>query len=115
MTDETLPRILDEERSLDSNAVRRLAFFMSELSEKCWYAGWMQGTETDLWHHVSHGPGEWGMGETVDASECAQLRELHEACGGWVVWDDGVGERFVTTSEWCERLSAGKAPRGHRG
>jgi hypothetical protein len=35
-----------------------------------------------------------------------RLRELHEACGGWIYWKGDVGpddgETFATTEEWRE-------------
>lgn len=50
----------------------RLASLMSDLSEDCWCAGWLSGTEFALWELANAGGGLWGMG-VVTATDAARL------------------------------------------
>ena len=85
---------------------RGLASLMSEISERCYCAGWMTGLERALWSMLDSEDRSYGQDE-VTADEARQLRELSEACGGWIVWRDPDGETFVTLAEWRETLRAG--------
>ena len=80
---------------------------MSAISERCWHAEWLDGTEFVLWKAVTGGPLRWGQGE-VSAEDIALLRRLSEAAGGWIVWDDERGETFLPMSEWLQ-LYEGRA------
>jgi hypothetical protein len=79
----------------------RLRQAMSELSEECWCAGWLMGTEFSLWRFVQNGPGEWGQG-VIKQSDIDELKFLAEVCKGWYVWDNANGETFVPTMKWLE-------------
>ena len=83
-----------------------LARLMSELSERAFFAGWMDGLEYELWTAVQNGPRTYGQ-ITVDAHTIAQLRELSARCGGGVRFGDSEQE-FVPLAEW-ERLYAARA------
>jgi hypothetical protein len=77
-----------------------LASYMSELSEECYCAGWLIGLEFSLWKAMNTGKGSGGFG-CLREFELAHLRELSEACGGWIVWGKD-GEEFVPLEEWKE-------------
>lgn len=90
-------------KDLDA-AARRLADFMSELSEAAYYAGWEDGLEYALWLAVVEGPREYGRLSITEA-QIEQLRELAAACDGWIVFDDVTEETWVPAKEWEERFS----------
>lgn len=98
-------------------AARALELAMSEISERCYCAGWMSGLEVSLWEMVHH-PDQRGYGMcTKEDVDTELLGALSDAAGGWVTWRDvpwtddrGVehptgpasGARFLTFSEWQE-------------
>src|SRR4051794_36791517 len=89
-------------RNLEPEA-HELAQYMSDLSEDAWYAGWTDGLEFALWDAVINGPREYGrlaiMNEHIE-----QLRQLANAAGGWIVFDDDEEETFIPMEEWSNRF-----------
>ena len=72
---------------------------MGDLSEYHWCVGWLTGTEYFLWSAVeSNQPTAWGMDE-LRQGDIDNLRMLRELAGGWWVWDDEVGQKFVGRDE----------------
>lgn len=100
-------------RSVDPKAAFELACLMSSISEDYYCAGWLIGLEYVLWDMVGGADRGFGLGEVTER-EVAELRRLHEACGGWWAWDgDGAdsGEKFLTAEEWEMHLkTASKRP-----
>ena len=86
---------------------RALCDFMSDLSEEAWCAGWMEGLEFELWRAVVEEPFSYGRLE-LNATHVEHLRQLSEACGGWIVFDDGQEETFVSMDRW-KSIYAGRA------
>ena len=86
-----------------------LAGFMSELSERCWYAGWMADTEYALWAIVNNAESDdWGPWDSVTKLDCFTLGQLSAKCNGWIAWDDNKGEVFVSMAEWLEMYKTHK-------
>ena len=100
--------------SLDPDAAAALADYMSELSEDCWAAGWLSGCEFSLWRMATQPDNvhSWGMG-SVFSEDVQRLRELSEKCGGWIVWDDTPGEKWVSLSDWAPKFAAYEAELAH--
>ena len=97
--------------ALDREAALALRSLMSELSERCWCARWMEGTENFLWEAASGvrcgehpSPVEWGWG-SVGGPDIARLHALHVASGGWWHFDDSGAKLFVVIADW-ERMCA---------
>ncbi len=86
-------------KNVVSMAEWELAELMGDISEDCYCAGWMMGLEHALWAMVLGGPREYGMGEVTE-EQVARLKQLSDACGGWIVWSEGDGETFVPLEEW---------------
>jgi hypothetical protein len=78
---------------------KQLADYISDLSEQAYYAGWMAGLEYILWNAVIDGPRKYGRLE-ITVEHIAKLKELSDACGGWIMFDDEKGETFVPLDEW---------------
>lgn len=106
-----------------SSAAQRLAQAISDLSEDCWCAGWLDDCEHVLWEMLGiTEPREWGMGY-VTPEDAAKLKALSDEAGGWVYWhvplrDDGMppedrwlstGPRFVAMADWLDRHGWRKA------
>ena len=91
-----------------------LRYFMQELSERYYCAGWRVGLEYDLWALVCGGIRAMGLEEPNEA-EIIELRRLSEAAGGWWKWDAERGTIFLTLEEWGAHwiVSNGGANRGN--
>lgn len=87
---------------MDSIVARRLlGERMSDISERCWYAGWMLGTEYTLWQAVVEGPMAWGH-DVITEEDIAVLKALADQADGWIMFDD-IGpqdELFIPKEEW---------------
>jgi hypothetical protein len=78
---------------------KQLADYMSDLSERAYCASWMVGLEYVLWSAVIDCPRKYGRLDITD-EHIAKLKELSDACGGWIMFDDKKGETFVPLGEW---------------
>lgn len=72
--------------------IKTLAVCMSDISEACWCAGWLNFMEEVLpglcAEAVSTGePVAWGQGH-IDVSEARLMIALAESCGRWATYDD---------------------------
>jgi hypothetical protein len=82
----------------------KLYQLMSDISEDCWFAGWMMGNEYAIWECMHSGDLRYGFTEMDDAL-LNQVRELGKQLQGWIVWDDASGDvAFVNVTEWMGRL-----------
>ena len=81
---------------------RALYDYMSYLSEECYCAGWMDGTEAACWEAMRDGDTWWGMGY-IAPYQARELKRLSDAAGGWWHWPPGICvglPQFVTIPEW---------------
>ena len=79
-----------------------LAEFMSDISERAYYAGWMKGLEHALWAAVTGGNRHYGH-HVISESELSKLRELSQICEGWIRFDEEHEEVFASISDWREK------------
>lgn len=99
---------------------RALYELMSEISEGCYFAGWLSGNEYTLWEMVAEPSADrrYGMDE-VSERDIQQMREISADIGGWIEWRDDeqglpVGEwgpYFISMSDWLEKFANDKAAR----
>lgn len=97
-----------------------LAMLMSDISEECWFAGWMAGNEYALWDAIQEG-GERGYGVAAITDEQAErLKALSDEVGAWPVWEDEVPDddsidglylRWIPLGEWREHIAERRARR----
>jgi len=99
-------------RDLPPNALE-LADYMSELSEAAYSAGWMSDLEYALWQAVLDGPRKYGHLTITDA-HISRLKSLAARAGGWIVFDDELGESLVPTDTWARMFHAWSAGAGGR-
>jgi len=106
-------------KELDFNEKQReLCATMSDISEACYFAGWMSGLEFAIWGAMQDGDLRYGTGE-MDAEQLERCRTLAKELDGWVIWfDDDYdesmpveewGPRFVSMSEWLKIYDGDRA------
>lgn len=90
---------------------------MSEISEECYCAGWMNGNEFRLWRAVIDPTDDrwYGMAE-IEVAQVERLRALSTGIGGWIVWFDDQddpdlppaqwGPRYVPMADWLKQYEA---------
>jgi hypothetical protein len=107
-----------EDAAREPSSARALRDAMSEISERCWCAGWMRNVELFLWAMLEGAPRDYGLG-TVTEQELANLRHLSERAGGWCRWsdedadetfDEDADETFVAIDSW-QRIFEASLPR----
>jgi hypothetical protein len=83
---------------------RELFQAMSDLSEECCCAGWVIGTEQNVWRLIQHG-GSWGLWRfPVQAAQLDRVRRAMSRAQCWIVWD-GAGLAPVSLEQWRARLT----------
>jgi hypothetical protein len=88
-----------------NESVNRLKALMSDISERCWCAGWLVDTEYVLWDAVINGPIQrWGQDEITE-EDTAALKVLSDEIGGWIGWkDEKMEPSYVPMSEWLKEF-----------
>jgi hypothetical protein len=86
-------------------ARRALMSFMSDLSEDCWCATWLGGTERDLWHMMQAGGGDDGAWQ-VSREQAALLRTLADALQEWPSGFDPWETGWLSLQEAAALFSA---------
>ena len=83
---------------------RRLANLMSDISEKCYSAGWATNTEYVLWDAIISGPRDFGQ-DKITMEEIDELKKLSNRTGTWIVFDDNMEEVAIPLDKWRKRFS----------
>jgi hypothetical protein len=71
-----------------------LADYMSDISERCYYAGWMQDLEYVLWDAVLHGERKYGH-DKISLKDVETLSDLSKAANSWIIFDDNTDETSI--------------------
>ncbi len=77
----------------------KLANYMSEISERCFSAGWMHRLEFDLWDALINGSIKYGQ-DFITEDDIAYLKEQSKKCNSWIIFHDDKEETAVVISEW---------------
>ncbi len=77
----------------------RLMSIMSDISERCYYAGWMQHLEYHLWYAVLHGPMRYGQ-DHITQEDITELKELANSCQSWIIFEEE--ERAIDLDQWID-------------
>lgn len=80
-----------------------LADLMSEISERCYHAGWMQNVEYVLWDALKSGERIYGHG-TITQEDISALKELSQAANCWIAFDDTLGETAIELPIWQKKF-----------
>ncbi|MER7968085.1 hypothetical protein ABTX35_03560 [Streptomyces sp. NPDC096080] len=75
---------------------------MSEVSETAYCAGWLDGTEYEVWRLLHGPPRSWGQaGPELLAPALEAVRVAYRAAGCWILWDEAAdGESPVGIERW---------------
>lgn len=94
---------------------RALETLMSDLSEYCYCAGWLDTCEHDVWAMLVGDRDGWGMCSAEHVRDyLTAIWAVAERAGVWIVWDsDEHGtpvyyKRSVPLDEWREMYAAWK-------
>lgn len=82
---------------------------MSDLSEACWAAGWLSGTEFDIWALIVGDKDRWAF-HPVDVltDELAAIESVSTAAQAWIVWE-GNEPVAVPLDDWRARYRQKRA------
>ena len=76
-----------------------LADFMSEISERCYYAAWMRDLEYVLWDALVNGERRYGQ-DIITKNDIKTLKELSQNCDCWIIFDDKEEETAIEFDTW---------------
>ena len=80
-----------------------LANSMSDISERCYYAGWMKGLEYVLWNALRHGERKYGH-DSISKKDIETLRTLSKAANAWIIFDDETEETVMDLNTWEQKF-----------
>jgi len=80
-----------------------LADFMSEISERCYYAGWMSDLEYSLWDALVNGERKYGQ-DIITKDDIQTLKDLSQRCNCWIYFDDTNEETAIDLDIWKEKF-----------
>jgi hypothetical protein len=83
---------------------RGLAELMSEISEKCYSAGWLEDLEYVLWDAVISGPRDFGHGK-ITQEEIDELSRISSMTKTWIVFDDEREETAIPLDKWRKQFT----------
>jgi hypothetical protein len=82
----------------------QLENFMSDISERCYSAGWLQDLEYVLWDALINGPRKFGGG-IITEKDIETLKKLSEAANAWIVFDDVKEETAMDLESWRKKFN----------
>ena len=74
---------------------RKLAAYISELSERAYFSEWQQRIEFALWDIIVQGPRKYGR-EEITLEILSELQSFSNKINGWIYFDDKNEETFVS-------------------
>jgi hypothetical protein len=83
---------------------RQLAKFMSDISERCYGAGWQENSEFILWHAVTSGPRKFGQ-DKISQEEIDELIRISNKTKTWIVFDEEREEIALPLEEWRKHFT----------
>jgi hypothetical protein len=78
---------------------RKLAEYMSEISERCLSAAWIHDLEFELWNAVLTGPRKFGH-DFITAEDLTFLIEQSKKSNSWIIFSDSADESALDLSKW---------------
>jgi hypothetical protein len=76
-----------------------LAYIISNISERCYYASWMDDVEYILWYSLQEGPRRYGHDE-ISLDDITALKMLSDRCKCWIYFDDVMEETPIPLELW---------------
>ncbi len=80
---------------------------LSEVSERCYHAGWLFETEYEVWRLLEE-PRGWGHCAPADLEGIlGEIRAVSSELGEWIVWSDSdrCDNEAIDIVSWRERYA----------
>lgn len=77
--------------------------YMSDISERCYTAGWMENVEYVLWDAVTTGPRNFGR-EQITEEDIQFLIQLSSKTNSWIIMDDEREEIAIDLEKWKRKF-----------
>lgn len=77
---------------------------MSEISEECFCAGWVQDNDYDIWDAIVHGSAGSAAGARMSLRLLRRCQQLSTEIDGWIYWADGP--QFAPMAQWLAMVDA---------
>lgn len=81
----------------------RLSDYMSEISERCYHAAWMNNLEYVLWHSIINGARKYGQ-DSITTQDIITLSILSEKSNCWILVDDETEEMAINLLDWQQKF-----------
>jgi hypothetical protein len=81
----------------------RLATFMSEISERCYSAGWIQNLEYVLWDCLITGERKYGYA-SITKQDIDSLKLFSKTPKCWILFDDTTEETAIDLNTWQKKF-----------
>lgn len=82
-----------------------LSDFMSDISERCYYAGWMKNLEHVLWDAITSGQRKYGHAD-ITSADINTLKTLADKSNSWIIYDDDLDETALDLNVWTSKFRA---------
>jgi hypothetical protein len=82
-----------------NNEEAKLASYMSDISERCYYARWMENLELELWHAVINWPKKYGH-DFITQIDIDYLTTQSQKTNAWITFQGAHEETSISLSEW---------------
>lgn len=76
-----------------------LADYISAISERCYYAGWITNIEYILWDCLINGARKYGH-DYITQQDINFLKSQSIRIGCWIIFDDKDGEIAIDLDKW---------------
>lgn len=78
---------------------KKLAEYMSEISERCWNSGWVSNLEFILYKTIKKGPTDYGH-DSIYIDDIKILVVLLSIIDGWIYFDESTEETYISIKDW---------------
>ena len=82
-----------------------LANFMSDISERCYSAGWIANLEYVLWDTLTSGPRRYGQ-DSITQNDITELKTYSDNAKSWIFFDDNIDQLGLSISEWTMKFKS---------
>lgn len=82
---------------------QQLAKLISDISERCYGANWMQHVEYILWESLSKGERLYGH-DRITMQDINALKDLSNRCNSWILFDNQKEETAVDLPNWQQQF-----------
>jgi hypothetical protein len=85
---------------------KKLADFMSDISERAYHAGWMMNLEYVLWGALVNGERQYGR-YFITQADIDNLTRLAKQSNCWIYFDNNTEETAISFEQWSRIFNDG--------